>query len=586
MKTEDFSNIQGSVTKSVTVTFLFRLEGLKLNDTDWINDFKEKRTQYGVSQNRLAVMAGISREYVSRIESGKVALTEEIKGKFTDALEKLNPDNPLEMVFDYVRIRFPTQDVKHVVEDILKLMTASVKGSAAKGMPILGNREKIYQGLPPFLADSLPDRWGNMVFDQWAAQNHIPKRKLTPVDKLSFIGKRGMGAFEFIPATPGLESSSTLQIESLYQLARRIFEEREEISVQDDEALQLQSIYEIGTSAGGQHPKAIIAINETTHDIRSGQVPLPEGYTYYILKFAEGDDFPFTQMEMVYYELAKEAGITMMPSRLIQIEGKHHFLTERYDRINGEKIHTQTLAAMNPDATSYEDLFEVCRKLSIPASEQSELYRRMVFNVMGGNVDDHIKNFSFLMERNGTWHITPAYDMTFTTNLDGAAYENVHSMNISGKDNGITEDDLLQFARQNGIKNAKRIIEEVSLAISHFYDYATNYQIDEYWKDRIEEHLSGLASPLIGETMKHYLPTIVEPYETEDGFLVSEINIIENTRHDFRIEAVINGKRQKYIAGRKSDLAAEIIAKGRNKMTAENKKELLERLLLPLARRR
>ena len=160
-------------------------------------------------------------------------------------------------------------------------LTASVKGPAAKGMPILGNKEKTYQGLPPFLADSLPDRWGNMVFDQWAAQNHIPKRKLTPVDKLSFIGKRGMGAFEFIPATPGLESSSTLQIESLYQLARRIFEEREEISVQDDEALQLQSIYEIGTSAGGQHPKAIIAINETTHDIRSGQVPLPEGYTYY-----------------------------------------------------------------------------------------------------------------------------------------------------------------------------------------------------------------------------------------------------------------------------------------------------------------
>ena len=151
-------------------------------------------------------------------------------------------------------------------------------------MPILGNKEKIYQGLPPFLADSLPDRWGNMVFDQWVSQNHIPKRKLTPVDKLSFIGKRGMGAFEFIPATPGLESSSTLQIESLYQLARRIFEEREEISVQDDEALQLQSIYEVGTSAGGQHPKAIIAINKTTHDIRSGQVPLPEGYTYYILR--------------------------------------------------------------------------------------------------------------------------------------------------------------------------------------------------------------------------------------------------------------------------------------------------------------
>jgi len=464
-------------------------------------------------------------------------------------------------------------------------LTASVKGPAAKGMPILGNKEKIYQGLPPFLADSLPDRWGNMVFDQWAAQNHISKRGLTPVDKLSFIGKRGMGAFEFIPATPGLESSSTLQIDSLYQLARRIFEEREGISVQDDETLRLQSIYEAGTSAGGQHPKAIIAINETTHDIRSGQVSLPEGYTYYILKFAEGDDFPFTQMEIVYYEMAKKAGITMMPSRLIQIEGKHHFLTERYDRVNGEKIHTQTLAAMNPDATSYEDLFEVCRKLNIPANEQSELYRRTVFNIMGGNVDDHIKNFSFLMEKNGTWHITPAYDMTFTTNLDGAAYENIHSMSISGKNDGITEDDLLLFAKLNGIKNAKKIIEEVSLAISHFYNYATNYQIDDYWKDRIESHLSGLVLPNIGETMKHYLPTIVEPYEAEHGFLVTKIDITENTRHDFRIEAVINGKRQKYIAGRKSDLAAEIITKGRNKMAAENKKELVQRLLLPLAKR-
>ena len=166
---------------------------------------------------------------------------------------------------------------------------------------------------------------------------------------------------------------------------------------------------------------------------------------------------------------------------------------------------------MNPDATSYEDLFEVCRKLNIPANEQSELYRRTVFNIMGGNVDDHIKNFSFLMEKNGTWHITPAYDMTFTTNLDGAAYENIHSMSISGKNDGITEDDLLLFAKLNGIKNAKKLIEEVSLAISHFYNYATNYQIDDYWKDRIESHLSGLVLPNIGETMKHYLPTIVEP---------------------------------------------------------------------------
>ncbi len=464
-------------------------------------------------------------------------------------------------------------------------LTAPLNGAAAKGFPVVGSREKLYQGLPPFLADSLPDRWGNKVFESWAVRNHIPKHRLTPVDKLAFIGRRGMGALEFIPAIDGLESSYTIQIDSLYRLAQRIFEEREAISVQNDEDLDLQSLYEVGTSAGGQHPKAIIAINETTHDIRSGQVPLPDGYTYYILKFAEDDDFPFTQIEMAYHEMAKEAGITVMPSRLLRIGGKSHFLTARYDRAAGRKIHTQTLAAMHPGADSYEDMFEVCRKLGIPANEQSELFRRMVFNVLSGNVDDHVKNFSFMMEPDGVWHITPAYDVTFTTNLDGAAFENAHCMSIFGKLEDITEEDLKLFARQNGIKNASRIINEVCTAISHFYMYASECQVDDYWKDRIENFLSGLLPSAFGETMKHYLPTIVEPYMTEDGFRVAEVHIIESARHDFRIDAVINGKTQKYIAGRKSDLAAEIIRKGRSKMSADDMKSLVERLLLPLARR-
>ena len=464
-------------------------------------------------------------------------------------------------------------------------LTAPINGAAAKGFPVVGSREKLYQGLPPFLADSLPDRWGNKVFENWAVKNHIPKHRLTPVDKLAFIGRRGMGALEFIPAVDGLESPNTVQIDSLYRLAQRIFEEREAISVQDDEGLDLQSLYEVGTSAGGQHPKAIIAINETTHEIRSGQVRLPEGYTYYILKFAEGDDFPFTQLEMAYYGMAKEAGITMMPSRLLRIDGRSHFLTARYDRAGGRKIHTQTLAAMNPDADSYEDMFEVCRKLGIPANEQSELFRRMVFNVMGGNVDDHVKNFSFMMEPDGVWHITPAYDVTFTTNLDGTVLENAHSMSIQGKFEDITEEDLKLFARQNGIKNAGRIIDEVCTAISHFYTYASECQIDDYWKDRIESFLSGLLPSAFGETMKHYLPTVVEPYMTEDGFRVSDVRIVESPRHDFRVDAVIDGKTQKYIAGRKSDLAAEIVRKGRGKMSADDMKALVKRLLLPLARR-
>ena len=192
-------------------------------------------------------------------------------------------------------------------------LAASVKGNAAKGLPITGNKDKLFQGLPPFIADSLPDRWGNKVFEQWAAQNHMPLRQLTPVDKLSFIGKRGMGALEFAPATTGLETASPVQIDSLYQLAKKLFEEREEAIVLPEEELSLQSLYEVGTSAGGQHPKAIIAINRETKDIRSGQVELPKEYTYYILKFAESDDFPFTNVEMAYYEMALEAGINMIP---------------------------------------------------------------------------------------------------------------------------------------------------------------------------------------------------------------------------------------------------------------------------------
>ena len=464
-------------------------------------------------------------------------------------------------------------------------LTASVIGPTGKGFPVVGSREKLYQGLPPFLADSLPDHWGNKVFEHWAAQNHIPRQRLTPVDKLAFLGIRGMGALEFVPAVSGLESSKAIQIDSLYRLAQKIFDERQEISVRDDEALDLQSLYEVGTSAGGQHPKAIIAINDEMHDIRSGQVTLPEGYRYYILKFAEGDDFPFTQMEMAYYDMAKEAGISMMPSRLVHIEGRYHFLTERYDRHGGRKIHTQTLAAMNPDADSYDDMFEVCRRLNLPANEQSELYRRMVFNVLGGNVDDHVKNFSFMMDADGEWHISPAYDVTFSINLDGTAYENVHSMSVMGKVEGITEDDLMQFARQNGIKNARRIVEEVSTAISHFYGHASRYQIDDYWKDRIEHFLSGLVRSPYKEAMSHYPPTAVDPYESDDGLKVSDVRILENSRHDFRIEAVINGKIQKYIAGRKSELASEIRNKGRDKMAVEDKKSLVARFLLPLARR-
>ena len=270
-------------------------------------------------------------------------------------------------------------------------------------------------------------------------------------------------------------------------MACRIFEERERISVADDESLSLQSLYETGTSAGGQHPKAIIAIHDVTHEIRSGQVPLPDGYTYYILKFSEGDDFPYTQVEMAYYELAREAGITMMPSRLIQVEGKYHFLTERYDRMNGEKVHVQTLAAMNPTANSYESLFDTACRIGILPAELKQLFLLTVMNVLGGNVDDHNKNFSFLMNDDGVWHAAPAYDYTFSVDPSAPGYVNRHCMTVCNKNYDIGRGDLLELAKRYNIKGADALIEKAIGVVSRYEDYARQAGIDGYWLQKIKE---------------------------------------------------------------------------------------------------
>ena len=277
----------------------------------------------------------------------------------------------------------------------------------------------------------------------------------------------------------------------MYHLAEQLFSKRQETHISKDIPLHIESLYKIGTSAGGMRPKAIIAINEETQEIRSGQASLPPDYTHYILKFDEGKDFPYTLAEMAYYEMATAAGINMMPSRLIEIDGRKHFLTKRFDRDNGRKIHIQTLAAMNPFADSYEDLFTICRQLRLPASEIQEQYRRTVFNILTGNVDDHSKNFSFMMREDGVWHITPAYDLTFTVDLDAPAYVNKHSLTIGGKNDEITTTDLLAFAKMNGIKSAESILSEVKAAISHFPDYAQNAGIHEQWSERIDSYLSS-----------------------------------------------------------------------------------------------
>ena len=358
-----------------------------------------------------------------------------------------------------------------------------------KGFPLSGNKEKLYSGLPEFIADSLPDHWGNVVFQKWMEANHLDSGQINAVDRLSFIGKRAMGAIEFHPAQVEDDASVDIKLSSLYGLAGRLFADRQDISIDIDNII-MEDLYKVGTSAGGQRPKAIIAIDESTGIIRSGQADLPPSFKHYILKFDAGkpDDFPFTKVEMAYCLMAKDAGISMMPSKLIEIDGTQNFLTERFDRVDGQKLHTQTLAAMSSLADTYEDLFVVGRKIGLKAEEQSQQYRRMVFNVVAANVDDHSKNFSFVMTPDGKWHLSPAYDLIFSVDPDTRFFRN-HELPLHGKRTGITRKDLIDFATKQDIKNASRICEEVCDVVDNFKKYAEAVGIDSRWTDKIQRVL-------------------------------------------------------------------------------------------------
>ena len=355
-----------------------------------------------------------------------------------------------------------------------------------KGFPMSGNKEKLYAGLPEFIADSLPDHWGNVVFRKWLDANRLSLKQINAVDRLSFIGKRAMGALEFEPAHISEDASVNIKLTSLYELANKIFTDRQDVSIDISNNLIIEDLYKVGTSAGGQRPKAIIAIDDNTGTVRSGQADLPSNFKHYILKFDTNNpkEFPFTKVEMAYYLMARDADITMMPSRLIDIEGTQNFLTQRFDRIDGKKLHTQTLAAMSSFADTYEDLFVIGRKIKLSAAEQAQQFRRMVFNVLAANVDDHTKNFSFMMNENGEWKLSPAYDLIFSADPDSHFFRN-HELSILGKRNNITKKDLLLFAQRQDIRNAANIIEEVAEAVGNFKEYAETVGISDYWIKKI-----------------------------------------------------------------------------------------------------
>ena len=369
------------------------------------------------------------------------------------------------------------------------------------GLPVFGDKDKLYNGLPPFLADSLPDNWGNAVFKEWTVRNRIRNKDITPIDKLAYMGTRSMGALEFLPPMmKELEEPFSVEIDSLFQLAKETLESAEHIHETQDENLVYETLFRVGTSAGGKRPKAIIHVNERTREIISGQVSCPMEFTPYILKFDEKQRFPSTKVEFSYYLMTKDIGIDMMPCTLVHSKDSCHFMTQRFDRANGEKIHTQTLAAIRPESDCYEDLFQTAFELRIGKQEIKELFRRMAFNVYGGNVDDHNKNFSFRMDKSGEWHITPAYDMTFTVDVEQLRCMNRHAMSVNMSDDEITDADMLAIATRYDVKGANEILEKTKSVLANYRQYARDASVGTDWGEKIQKEIDKRIETAISGT--------------------------------------------------------------------------------------
>ena len=440
--------------------------------------------------------------------------------------------------------------------------------------PIFGASEKIYQKLPPFLADSLPDAWGNELFEQWRLQQGIKPGEITPLDKLAFIGKRAMGALEFLPETSNFDPKEDINLKALIDLAEQIYTQRENVRIAPEQLLTMKALMAVGTSAGGRQPKAIIAINRKTGEIRSGQVDSLRDFEHCILKFGIKERST-AELEMTYYEMAKRAGIQIMPSWLIDVDGDKHFVTKRFDREEEKKLHMQTLAALYPEADSYERLLWVCRKMRLSERDSEEVFRRMVFNILANNTDDHNKNFSFLMDEQGRWKLSPAYDLTYIFNTGGFLPETRHCLMIRGKYDGITLDDAMELAAENGIRKAESIIGEVGKAVLEFRAIAERNGVKEQWISAVENTLNGnLASWGLSNTKPEN-----NCFEA-NGHRIENAHIEQQFKGNFHLLATIDGKKRKYVIRKNTAEHNEISRVGIANLPDEYLKELVSKFLL------
>ncbi len=365
--------------------------------------------------------------------------------------------------------------------------------SFAETRPARNSTYDTFKGLPGLLADMLPDNYGNQLINIWLAQQGRPSNSMNPVEKLCFIGTRGMGALEFEPATPSTtDESYQVEIDSLVEISRQMLDQRTGFNtdLNADDRKAMMDIVRIGTSAGGARPKAVIAYNPTTGEVRSGQAAAPDGYEHWLIKLDGvsdvqlGDSLDYGRVEMAYHTMAVDCGIDMMPCRLLVEGGRAHFMTKRYDRSGGHiKHHVQTWCAMEHydfnaiGSYSYEQLFETMRKLRLDYRAAEQMYRRMVYNVVARNCDDHTKNFSFRMIKDGRWTLAPAYDLCHPYRPD-SYWVSQHALSINGKRKDHTRADLLAIGKSINIKRADRIIDEIVEVVRQWESYAETQGVD------------------------------------------------------------------------------------------------------------
>ena len=357
-----------------------------------------------------------------------------------------------------------------------------------------------YRSLPAFIADSLPDSFGNRVIEAWLARQDRDMNSFSAIERLCYTGERGMGALEYHPLFSVNEKIVDVNIPELIQLADDVLSERRNLQTnlsRGDEALM--DIVRVGSSAGGARPKAVIAYNELTGEIKSGQIAdLPEGFEHWLIKLdgvSKSEELGLSsgmgRVEYAYYLMAKDCNIEMTECRLLEEGERAHFMTRRFDRpCNGEKLHIQTLNAIarmsykRIDKHYYEQLFSTIREMRLPHSAIEQQYRRMVFNVVAKNCDDHTKNVSFLMDKNGNWSLSPAYDMSYAYAPSGF-WNRRHLMGINGKFENFTMDDLEKAGSAEGIRNRKRIIEQICDVVNCWQKYARSVGIEKSLYEKI-----------------------------------------------------------------------------------------------------